>query len=111
MAETIINPGDQSDGADGGSPRKAGEAMTRSAPAMRVAEGHSTPYQEGYRAGLTGDYAPNPWDGRTKAGREWREGYRAGRDAEWAMKQPDPIRGRVEAASRVINDARKGNDA
>ncbi len=54
---------------------------------MAVSEGRSTPYQEGYRRGLTGRDAPNPWDGRTKAAREWRKGYLAGRDAEAMQHQ------------------------
>lgn len=52
--------------------------MTRSKAAMAVSEGRSAPYKLGYRDGLTGRRHTNPWDGRVKAGREWRRGYLAG---------------------------------
>lgn len=52
--------------------------MTRSAAAMAVSEGRSAPYKLGYHDALGGRFYVNPWDGRTKAGREWRRGYLAG---------------------------------
>lgn len=89
--------------------------MTRSArDKAEDAAAHAQHYQEGYRSGLTGAYAPNPWDGRIKAGREWRRGYMNGmhdHGERQAEKERASIRGRVEAASRVLNEARKGNDA
>lgn len=82
--------------------------MTRSAR-DKVADAavHAKDYQQGYRAGLTGGYVPNPWDGRIKAGREWRKGYLAGMDARAQQSQSGPLRERVEAVMRIIDDARK----
>jgi hypothetical protein len=39
---------------------------------------HASPYDQGVAAGRRGGTPTNPYDGRTKEGRQWKEGYRAG---------------------------------